>query len=218
MEIERFVTELAGIRLGGVFNPYVDRCAVSDRREAPAIRRANLVAYMRAAEGKVGSIWFGRDLGYRGGRRTGLALTDEHHLEALSLRYGGVQVAQATKGPPVRERTAAVVWSVLRRLLEAPFLWNVFPLHPYEPDDPMSNRCHTIGERRVCAPAVGALVEWLKPERLVAIGKDAYKALNELGYACHYVRHPSYGGQVEFIRGIEELYGLASEEKPKPAA
>lgn len=215
MEIERFVTELARIRLDGVFNPYVDRCEISDRREAPAIRRANLAAYMRAAEGRVAAIWFGRDLGYRGGRRTGLALTDEHHLEALSLRYGGVQVAQATKGPPVSERTAAVVWSVLRRLLNAPFLWNVFPLHPYEPDDPMSNRCHTPAERRVCAPVVRALVEWVRPGHLVAIGKDAHKALNELGYACHYVRHPSYGGQVEFVRGMEELYGFVSDGKQK---
>ena len=26
-------------------------------------------------------------------------------------------------------------------------LWNVFPFHPHEADDPMSNRCHTRSER-----------------------------------------------------------------------
>jgi len=30
------------------------------------------------------TIWMGRDLGYRGGRRTGLALTDEAHLPLFS--------------------------------------------------------------------------------------------------------------------------------------
>jgi hypothetical protein len=208
MRTDRFVVDLAEIRLDSVFNPYADRCALSDRREAPAIRRANLTEFLRAAKGTVTSIWFGRDLGYRGGRRTGLALTDEQHLDAFSARYGGISVTQATKGPPIGERTASVVWSILRRLTDPPFLWNVFPFHPHEPDNPMSNRCHTAIERRKCAPLVGALLDWLQPATIVAIGNDAHKALSNLGYECNYVRHPSYGGQADFLRGITELYGL----------
>jgi ABC-type Fe3+-hydroxamate transport system substrate-binding protein len=56
-----------------------------------------------------------------------------------------------------------------------------------------------------------ALMDWLKPEIVVAIGNDAHKALTELGYPCQYVRHPSYGGQAEFIRGIGQIYGLQTE-------
>jgi hypothetical protein len=208
MQIERFVEDLAKVRLAAVFNPYADRCALSDRNDAPAIRRANLTAYMHASEGHVSSIWFGRDLGYRGGRRTGLALTDEHHLSAFSARYGGIRVNRATDGPPVGERTATVVWSVINRLPEPPFLWNVFPFHPHEPGDPMSNRCHTTAERRSCERLLGVLLEWLKPRTIVAIGNDAQHALSDLGYDSRCVRHPSYGGQTDFVRGMDEIYGL----------
>lgn len=211
MRIESFVEELAKVRLPAVFNPYIDQCGISDRYDAPAVRRANLRAFMRAAEGEAKSIWIGRDLGYRGGRRTGLPLTDEQHLAAFSTRYGGVAVSRATKGPPLAERTASVVWSMIQRLPEPPFLWNVFPFHPHEPGDPLSNRSHTTAERRLCAPMMESLMDWLKPKIVVAIGNDAYKALTELGYPCQCVRHPSYGGQADFIRGIEQIYGLQTE-------
>ena len=49
-----------------------------------------------------------------------------------------------------RERTANVIWRMLMRIDEPIFLWNVFPLHPHEPDDPMSNRRHTAKERDAC--------------------------------------------------------------------
>src|SRR5262249_3041730 len=146
MRVERFVAGLTAMRFEGVFNPYADRCPVADRREAPAIRRANLTAYMIAVERRLSSAWFGRDLGYLGGRRTGLALTDERHLEAFSEKYGGIRVRQATHGPRMGERTASTVWKIISGMPEPPFLWNVFPFHPHEPGDAMSNRCHTSGE------------------------------------------------------------------------
>ena len=73
-----FVKALAAIRLPNVFNPYVDQCDVHDRANAPALRRRALRTYLEAIM-TLGSdtIWMGRDLGYRGGRRTGLALTDK---------------------------------------------------------------------------------------------------------------------------------------------
>jgi hypothetical protein len=37
-------------------------------------------------------MWFGRDLGYRGGRCTGLAFTDEAHLPALRLTFKNAPV------------------------------------------------------------------------------------------------------------------------------
>ena len=213
MRVEAFLNKLTNIKLESVFNPYTDTCIYSDLLGAPVIRRNNLLSYMKAVEGKVKSVWFGRDLGYRGGRRTGLALTDESHLNAFSVRYGGISVIQATDGPPMSERTANVIWRIMDQLPAPPFLWNIFPFHPHDPDQPLSNRCHTAAERKYCEPLTEILLEWLKPTTIIAIGNVAYKALTHLGYSCNYVRHPSYGGQTDFIDGISGLYEIVPKEE-----
>jgi hypothetical protein len=144
-----FVEALAAFRLPNVFNPYIDSCPEHDLDESPAIRRSNLVAVIEGAFGVgVETMWLGRDLGYRGGRRTGLALTDEAHLNFARSTYRAAPVEQATATGPVAEHTAREVWRMIREIPHPPFLWNVFPFHPHQPDDPMSNRCHTAQEAR----------------------------------------------------------------------
>ena len=103
---------------------------------------------------------------------------------------------------------------MVRQLPEPPFLWNVFPFHPHEPGDPLSNRCHTAREARLCEDILVTLLDWFKPRRVVALGKDAQRALDRLGWANTYVRHPSYGGQARFIAGIRALYALP---EPRPS-
>ncbi|WP_244598840.1 uracil-DNA glycosylase [Rhizobium tubonense] len=194
------------------FNPYSEACSDFDYEDAPAIRRENLRLVLEAAlERSADSLWIARDLGYRGGRRTGLALTDEAHLAAHSELYGDLPLSRATKGPAVAERTAGVIWQTLHRINRPVFLWNVFPLHPHEPDDPQSNRCHTRNEREASKPLLMWLLEALKPKIVVAIGRDAQMALADMGIDAQQVRHPSYGGQREFIEGIQNLYGLPGE-------
>jgi hypothetical protein len=207
--IETFVNDLAAIRLESVFNPYIDQCQTHDGQKSPAIRRANLTAFLNVAEKlDLSSAWFGRDLGYRGGRRTGLALTDEPHLASFADIYPGAEVMRATIGPEMSERTATEVWNMLAQLPSPPFLWNIFPFHPFDSQNPMSNRAHSARERDVCADILASLLGWLKPSRLVAIGGDAARTLNKLGYSCTCIRHPSYGGKAEFVRGVSEFYGL----------
>lgn len=209
------VARLAEVRLPSVFNPYADQCGVHDLPEAAAIRRANLlIALERGQSDGVDAIWFGRDLGYRGGRRTGLALTDE--LNMLDVRHHPqwrAAAAKATKGVVVSERTAAVIWSMIRRLARPPLLWNAFPLHPYDANSQLSNRAHSSRERRETAWTIEVLVERYNRPRLIAIGNDASKALSQLGFDHETVRHPSYGGQREFIESMERLHELG----PVPA-
>jgi uracil-DNA glycosylase len=87
-------------------------------------------------------------------------------------------------------------------------LWNVFPYHPHEHDDPFSNRAHTAAEREVAMPLLKILIDMFKPRQLIAIGRDAQQALAELEAPVVGVRHPSYGGQSEFTAGVLKLYGL----------
>jgi len=204
-----FVAALANVRLPAVFNPYADCCKVHDRADAARLRKKNLEAFLQAAlANRIATIWVARDLGYRGGRRTGVPLTDEVHLDFVGRLLGGTQLQRATRGPVVAERTAAVVWKVLVRIGQPVLLWNVFPFHPHEPNDPFSNRCHTSAERQISLPLLEALIEMFQPQRLVAIGRDAQIALKNIGIPVTTVRHPSYGGQSEFIAGLYQLYGI----------
>ncbi|GAA5665768.1 hypothetical protein Brsp07_04274 [Brucella sp. NBRC 14130] len=214
MNTVQFVETLADMSFTDAFNPYSESCDDFDHDDAPAIRRQNLKLVLDAAiERKVDSIWIARDLGYRGGRRTGLALTDEAHLTDHSVLYGDLPLVRATKGPALAERTASVIWQTLNRIQRPVFLWNVFPFHPHEHGDPQSNRCHTRSERNACRPLLSWLLDVLDPRVVVAVGRDAQVALSDLGIDAMQVRHPSYGGQSDFISGIEGLYGLPSSAK-----
>lgn len=207
---QTFVDRLANVRISSAFNPYSDRCEVFDLVDGAAIRRRNLEAVLAARRAaNTDSIWFGRDLGYRGGRRTGLALTDEVWMfsGAFALE-AGTKIARATHGSALAERTAAVIWSVIKRLQTPPMLWNAFPLHPHEPSSPFTNRAHSMKERRETAWAIEALVDRFENPRLIAIGNDASKALSDLGFSHQTVRHPSYGGQRDFVEAMEKMHGL----------
>lgn len=205
----RFVDIVADLRFENAFNPYSEICPQYDRPDASVIRRENLVRVLEAALfNGVSTIWVARDLGYRGGRRTGLALTDEAHLDAHANLFRTCSLQRSTNGPVVAERTAKIVWSMLGLIGQPVFLWNVFPLHPHEAGLPMSNRCHTRAERVACRHIMLTLIEMLSPRAVLTIGRDAEAALQDLGIAAHCVRHPSYGGQNEFIEGVKQHYGL----------
>jgi hypothetical protein len=210
-----FTAALAELRLPSVFNPYSDCCPEHDRADAASVRRRNFERCLEAAlDARVDTIWIARDLGYRGGRRTGVPLTDEVHLDRAGALLGGIALKRATHGPVVAERTAAVVWSVLGQIQQPVVLWNIFPLHPHEPKDPFSNRCHTRAERDAAWPLLQALIGMIRPKRLIAIGRDAGLALTDIGVPVEIVRHPSYGGQTEFISGLQALYGFKPGKAP----
>jgi len=211
MKIHPFVDAVASLRFEDCFNPYSDRCEIHDRRDAPRRRAAALSAMLRrATEDSVDAIWIGRDLGYRGGRRTGLALTDDVHISEHVRRWHlDLAHERPTKGAAVTERTAAVIWKMLEQIDARIFLWNVFPLHPHQSGDPFSNRQHNASERRAGEELLQQLVALLRPSRIVAIGNDAaaaaHRITDSVPVVC--VRHPSYGGQTQFQKQITDLYG-----------
>jgi hypothetical protein len=208
MQPFQFVSTMKALMFEDTFNPYADTCPVHDRPDAPQSRAHCLMSMLNAAiQVEVDSIWIGRDLGHRGGRRTGLALTDDLHISAHAKRWD-VQVERPTKGAPVGERTAAVIWTVLQEV-EAPiFLWNVFPLHPHEPNEPFSNRAHNARERSAGEEILSALIVLLCPRRVVAVGNDAAKSASRMAPSQQViqVRHPSYGGQSDFLTQVRAIY------------
>ncbi len=209
MNPAKFVEQLRGLNFENTFNPYRDRCPVHDLDDAPQRRSQILESLLSAALDRgVDSMWIGQDLGPHGGRRTGLALTDDVHFHAHLKRWG-LSFKRPTQGLEVPEQTATTVWRVLSQIEESVFLWNVFPLQPHKSDCPFSIRPHNkSAERKSGEEFLAELVRSLRPCQLIAIGKDAFDTINRLfpQHEVRKVRHPSFGGQKPFLQKMRELY------------
>ena len=204
----QLVEALRALNCENTFNPYSERCVRYDRNDAPQLRSATLRSVLEAAtEREVDSLWVGRDPGHRGGRRTGLAFTDDVHLHEHAERWG-LSIRRPTKGKIMVEQTATVIWRALSKTDSAVFLWNVFPLHPHKPSSPFSNRPHTAHERKIGEEFLSELILLLQPRRLVAIGNDAAITARRLAdqQEVVQVRHPSHGGQAKFLAQINGLH------------
>lgn len=207
MEIESFLKSVQAVRSSDAFNPYVD-AAEYDLPKGPEIRLRNLRKVLSAAlTGGIHHLWLGRDLGYLGGRRTGIALTDERNLHACALRFG-VSLEKATGGHPVRESTAGYVWAMLPQIAQPIFPWNVFPLHPHKAGEPDTNRSHSSAERRMGLEILSQLIELLRPAEIVCLGQDASRIAIKFGLPIHGIRHPSHGGATDFRASVAALYQL----------
>lgn len=214
MNAFEIVRNLAEVRLPNVFNPYADICDVHDLENAAEIRKNNLFKILNSSvDERVDTMWVARDLGYLGGRRTGVALTDELHLARYASHFRSLSLEKATRGSAQGERTASVTWDMLDRIGHPVFLWNAFPLHPHEPGRPFTNRCHTRSERLSCKPIIVALIKLIRPRLIVTIGNDAEVALADMGVNASRVRHPSYGGKADFISGLCQIYGISPQDR-----
>lgn len=209
--MQTFVKQLKSIALENVFNPYSDFCERYDVVNASEIRTNNLNAILNSAiSNQTDTLWIGRDLGHRGGRRTGLALTDESHLQDLNVKWD-THLAKATKGIPITENTATAIWSILNSINENIFLWNVFPFHPHEENQPFTNRQHSGKERKIGKEILFELINILDVKNIVAIGNDAFDITTSFkikGVRIDKVRHPSFGGKTDFVNQMNKIYKL----------
>ncbi len=207
--IDAFINDLSACGSETVFNPWTMNCDAVDVEGSFGVRRGNLRTVLCAcADADEVDVWIGRDLGWRGGRRTGVALVDESSLDDYALSIEVTGLAKATAGPVMRERTATEIHLARARVSRKLFFWNIFPFHPHEAGKPQSNRMHTRRERDVGLAFLTMVLKLLPVGRVVTIGKDATHALQAAGVACCPVRHPSYGGQKEFHRQVDVHYRL----------
>lgn len=95
-------------------------------------------------------------------------------------------------------------------------LWNAFPLHPHEPNDPRSNRKPNAAELKAGLDLLQIVIEGRRvlcvgqvARKQVAkvLGRDVPDAQNADAHSrAIVVRHPSYGGSTQFTSESKEAF------------
>ncbi len=220
--IEKFVRSLNRSPSGAVFNPWWQVDKQNDvGRNAPAIRRKQLRAYLRKRVGKVKLVVIGEALGYRGGHFSGIPMTSERILLGKK-KDDGIEPQQVFSSTQARrtskreqfpdgfsEPTATIVWSTLLKLGLKPeqfVLWNAFPWHSFDPRRGLlSNRTPNKSEQSAGLSVLKAFLDLFPRDEVVALGNVAASQLKELNVETRRVRHPASGGARLFRQQIEKV-------------
>src|SRR5438128_8012302 len=218
-KIDDFLRLLRKSPSGAVFNPWWEVDEQNDvGRNAPAIRRRQLRAYMQKRMAKAKLALIGEAVGYRGGHFSGIPMTSERILLGRSNKvrmksdelFAAIKPRRTSKPEKCpdgfSEPTATIVWGTLLRLGLKPdqfVLWNAFPWHSFDQHRGMlSNRMPKKFERAAGLPMLKAFLELFPCGQIVALGKIAAAQLQKLGVNAYSVRHPASGGAKLFRQQI----------------
>jgi uracil DNA glycosylase superfamily protein len=221
-ELDEFLRLLKRSPSGAVFNPWWQIDELNDiGRNAAAIRRRQLRAYLRRRLGKAKLAVIGEAVGYRGSHFSGIPMTSERILLGRSNK---VQMksddllsdvtprctSKLEKCPRgFSEPTATIVWTALLRLGLKPdqfVLWNAFPWHSFDPHRGMlSNRMPNKSERAAGLPVLEIFLKLFSCGQVAALGKIAAAQLEQIGVDAHCIRHPACGGARLFRAQIAEI-------------
>jgi len=221
-EIDEFLRLLRKSPPGAVFNPWWEVDEQNDvGRNAPAIRRHQLRAYLQKRLGKVKLAVIGEAVGYRGGHFSGIPMTSERLILGRSKKvrmksndfFSDINPRRTSKpekcADGVSEPTATIVWGTLLRRGLRPdhfVLWNAFPWHSFDPrGGVLSNRMPDKSEQATGLPVLKAFLELFPCDQVVALGKIAAAQLKQLGVNAHCVRHPASGGARLFRQQIAKI-------------
>lgn len=184
-----------------VFNQY------SLNYKTNEIRRNNLFIYLKKLYNDgAKTMLVGEAPGYKGARYTGIPFTSEYIL--LNHCYFGEKNGYRKTNELdkiEKENTAKIVWGTLGSINITPILWNAYPFHPFKIGNSQSNRAPRKDELKVGGRFLTNLIDILEIKNIIAVGKNAYKILQEIEIETEYIRHPSYGGKKEFMEGIKTI-------------
>jgi hypothetical protein len=187
-----------------LFNPFLDEHPQADRRGAARIRRTNLRHYFASFESVPEILLVGEASGPWGCRFSGVPFTSEQLLCDGSFVFRGKQ--SSTADTPHLERTASIFWEVMRPHHPRFLMWNSVPLHPHLKGEPFSLRRPARAEVAQFSGLLNDVITGLRPQVLIAVGRIAEQAVQDLGYTAIYVRHPSHGGATRFREQMENIF------------
>ena len=207
---------------GAVFNPWWEVDEENDiGRNAPAIRRNQLRAYLQKRLRTAQLAVIGEAIGYRGGHFSGIPMTSERLLlrrsKTVRLKskdfFSDMNPRRTSKpekcSDGFSEPTATIVWGTLlgHGLKPDQFvLWNAFPWHSFDPRHGiLSNRMPNKSEQPAGLLVLKAFLRLFQCEQVVALGKIAAAQLEKLNVDARGIRHPASGGAKLFRQQIAEL-------------
>jgi hypothetical protein len=187
-----------------LLNPYSYFHPSSDLPDAPFTRQQNLLNYLTHFERNPHILIVGEAPGPWGCRFSGVPFTSERQLADGDLPFSGAPTSTLT--PPAAERSATIFWGALKTHHQDFLAWNSIPLLPHKPGEPNNLRPPTKTEILTYQFILADIIEQLKPEEILAVGRRAEQAIQLLGEPCSYVRHPSRGGKRAFLKFLVDFF------------
>lgn len=184
----------------GLFNPYKNRLDHLDIPGAHLVRQENFRQYLASYTSYPRLFLLAEAPGPWGCRFSGVPLVSESQLADPLFPIDGHPTSLEEN--PHSEYTAKIYWRVLGDWFPQFFTWNTVPFHPYKPENILSIRNPRSSEVVAFLPLIQAVIEAVKPERILAIGRKAEYALKKIDQETTYIRHPSQGGSRIFEEGV----------------
>ena len=190
-----------------VANPYHEEYAVDNLKQ--------YFEYMFNQDGKR-ILLVAEAPGYKGCAITGIPLTSGRvfqeisHPLLLNLKdkiYLPRLESENTATIAQRHIFDVIVWSYLATKKTTPLFWNSFPFHPHHQGNLSSNRSPNSSEVKYGSEILRELCKIYQPEAIAGIGKKGLAVLQQTfsGQFFDYIRHPSYGGKLQFIEGMNNI-------------
>lgn len=216
-KLKLIISELSKQSFEDSFNPYKDTCDYFDAKNSYKVRKKNLEEYLEYFS-KLNTIdlWIGRDLGYKGGRRTGIPFTSENNIEKLNLKLGLNLKILSNSKIISSEVSANTIWEIFNDLPSNIIFWNIYPFHPYETNNQLTNRKFNREEEIFGLRILELLITSLNIKRIICIGNDSVNSLKKIKFVdipIASVRHPSYGGITIFKTQMKNLYQIDNEKQ-----
>jgi len=196
----------------GLFNQYLDDDKRYDNEKGHLIRRENLKEYLKSFEKVPKTILVGEAPGYRGCRFSGVPFTSEKQICDPSFKIFKNGERSSIREKPWSEAAATTFWDTMESARLNFFVWNCVPFHLYDGEkSELNNRAPEISEIEECGEILSDILDCLKPQRIIALGRKAeislkkLKALKKIEVAdIEYIRHPGRGGAREFREKIRK--------------
>jgi len=201
-KIDEFIKHLQSVDdTDTIFNPYKQE-----------LQRNNLKKYLSYfVKHPPEFMMVGEAPGHNGCAMTGVPYTDDFRIAMADKSsvppladFSINDIAIDKREKITKENSSGAIWDVLIETQFFPLMWNVFPFHPHEVDKLSTNRVPTGKELRWSREFVFELQSIFSTiKHTYAIGKKALQYLDLP--QDHYIRHPSYGGNIHCKNKILEI-------------